>query len=240
MKIKYLLNFLLVFCFLTAAAFAQRQTTVVINDPTKEDKPLPATKAEENLIKRSVLPKVRKMWADEAGCEEAFEIAGTAKGTFSKTGAEQTLIFYQFCQTGNGFGNNGLVLMENGKITASYVSESGWALGIKSLPDINQNGLNEFLVYYSGGMHQGAGGTGADVMEFSGTGGEIKALGWFQASSFGEEADELGYKVSVKPGKTPIFYREKYISPGENEWRKSGRIAAFKLDKVDRKFDALK
>jgi hypothetical protein len=235
MKNKYLFSFLIAFCFLAGGAFAQ--TPVVINDPTKDDKSATPTAAEENLIKRNVLPKVRKIWSSEV-CTEDFTIAGAAKGAFFKPNAEQTLIFYQYCQTGNGFGNNGLVLMENGRITASYFSEGGWAMDLKRLPDINQNGLDEFLVYYSGGMHQGQGGTGVDIMEFSAAG--IRGLGWFQADSFGEETGDFGYKVSVKPGKTPIFYREKYVSNDQNKWRKTGKIAAFKLGKAYGKFTVLK
>lgn len=235
MKIKYLFGFLIAFCFSVTTVFAQ--TTVVINDPTKNENPAAANAAEENLVKRQVLPKARNLWSNDV-CTEEFEIMGAARGAFSKPNADQTLIFYQFCQTGNGFGNNGLVLVENGKIVGSYISEGGWALNLKSLPDINQNGLNEFALYYSGGMHQGQGGTGVDLMEFSAAG--IKGLGWFQADSFGEETGDFGYKVTVKPGKTPIFYREKYISPAENKWRKSGKIAPFKLEEVSGKFTVLK
>lgn len=234
MKFKHLFGFLIAFCLLPASTLAQ--TTV--NDPTQNEKPPAASAAEENLIKNQVLPKARKLWSANEVCTEEFEIAGTARGAFSKPNASQTLIFYQFCQTGNGFGNNGLVLVENGKIVGSYVSEGGWALSLSSLPDINQNGLNEFALYHSGGMHQGQGGTGVDIMEFSAAG--VKGLGWFQADSFGEETGDFSYKVTVKPGKTPIFYREKYISTGENKWRKSGKTAAFKLGQVSGKFTVLK
>lgn len=51
------------------------------------------------------------------------------------------------------------------KVISSYVAESGWTLGITVLPDINQNGFDEFALYYSGGMHQGQGGTGVDILE---------------------------------------------------------------------------
>jgi hypothetical protein len=235
MKNKYLFSFLIAFCFLAGGAFAQ--TTVVVNDPTRDDKPASPTAAEESLIKRNILPKVRKIWTAE-NCTEDFNVAGTATGAFSKPNASQTLIFYQYCQTGNGFGTNGLVLLENGKITASYISEGGWALDLKKLPDINQNGLDEFLLYYSGGMHQGQSGTGVDIMEFSAA--AVKGLGWFQADSFGEETGNFGYKVTVKTGKTPVFYREKYVSNDRNKWRKTGKIAAFKLEEISGKFTVLK
>jgi hypothetical protein len=109
MKNKYLLNFLIVFCFLAASAFAQ--TTVVVNDPTDGEKPLVANAEEKDLIERSILPKVRQMWKENEVCTEEFEMAGFARGAFSKPNASQSLVFYQFCQTGNGFGNNGLVLI---------------------------------------------------------------------------------------------------------------------------------
>jgi hypothetical protein len=235
-------NVLLLISLAAFPAFATSvfgQTNLVVNDPTKAENHLRASASEENLIKNQILPKARKLWLGENSlCEEQFEIAGVARGAFSRPKANQTLIFYQFCQTGNGFGNNGLVLLENGRIVGSYVSEGGWAMNLKSLPDINQNGLDEFLVYYSGGMHQGAGGTGVDLMEFAAN--IPKGIGWFQVDSFGEETGDFSYKVSVKPGKTPIFYREKYVSAGENKYSKAGRIAAFKLGKPYGKFRLLK
>lgn len=181
--------------------------------------------------------KVRKRWVfSESPCEEAFEVSGIIKGAFSKPDSNQTLVFYSFCQTGNGLGNNGLILIENGQLLGNYVTESGWTLGIKVLPDINQNGLNEFALYYSGGMHQGQGGTGVDVMEISANG--VKGIGWFNAETF-TETTYFGYKVSVKTGKTPVFYREKYINKNR-KWLKSGKLASFKLEKAYSKFEMLK
>lgn len=237
MKNRYWLGCVFVFILLTISVFGQQ--TIVINDPTITATPISASAAEENLIKTKVLPKARELWSDNDVCTEEFQIAGVAKGAFTKANARQTLIFYQFCQVGNGFGHNGLVLIENGRVAANYVSEGSWALDIKALPDINQNGLNEFAVYYSGGMHQGQGGSGVDILEFSG-GGAIKGLGWFQADMYGEVNGDYGYKVTVKPGKVPLFYREKYMASANNRWRKSGKLAAFKLDKAFSKFDVLK
>lgn len=221
---------------LAVSVFAQQ--TVIINDPNAKPATTKLSAANEDLIETEVLPKARKYWAENEACTEEFEVMGEADGAFSDAKSNQKLIFYQFCQTGNGFGNNGLVLIEDSKIIGSYVSEGGWALDLKNLPDINQNGLNEFLVYYSGGMHQGQGGTGVDLMEFSASG--VKGLGWFQADSFGAETGDYSYKVSVKKGKTPIFYREKYVSAANDKWRKSGKIAAFKPGKTYGKFTALK
>ncbi|MEP6900535.1 MAG: hypothetical protein ABJA66_02225, partial [Actinomycetota bacterium] len=165
MKYKCLIGFVIAGIFLAGSICAQQ--TVVVSDPNAKTEPTKIGAADEALIKKEVLPKARKYWAKNEACTEEFEVTGEANGAFSKAKSNQKLIFYQFCQTGNGYGNNGLVLIENGKIIGSYISESGWAMDLKVLPDINQNGLNEFLLYYSGGMHQGQGGTGVDLMEFS-------------------------------------------------------------------------
>jgi hypothetical protein len=218
--------------------FVFAQGTVVLNNPLEESTSAPLAASDERLIKRQILPKARKHWAGNEMCEEDFAFSGSANGAFTRAGAKQLLVFYQFCQTGNGLGNNGLVLLENGKIIGSYISEGGWAQGLKSLPDINRNGLDEFLVYYSGGMHQGAGGVGVDLMEFSGAG--IKGIGWFQADSFNDEDENFSYKVTAKPAKIPVFYRERYDSTGENKWKKTGKISAFKLGKAYGKFTVLK
>jgi hypothetical protein len=235
MKNKCLFSFLIVFCFLAADAFAQ--ASIVVNDPTTTGKPAMPSAAEENIIKRSVLPTARKIWTDDI-CLEEFEIAGAVKGSFTRAGAKQTLIFYKFCLIGNGFGHNGLVLMENGRITASYGSKGSRALDIKALPDINRNGLNEFAVYYSGEMQYGEGGSGVDILEFS-RGGAIKGIGWFQADMYGEVSGDYGYKVTVKTGRTPVFYREKYMVSPSNKWRKAGKIAQFKLGRIFSEFSLM-
>ena len=235
MKFKYLIGFITAQIFLVSAIFAQQ--TIVINEPDAKVAPLVMNTAEIDLIKSKILPKVRKHWANNESCDEKFEITSRVRGAFSAPNSTQELVLFEFCQTGNGFGNNGLILIEGGKIIGSYVSEGGWAIDLESLPDINQNGLNEFLVYYSGGLHQGEGGTGVDLMEFSAAG--VKGLGWFQSDSFGEETGDWSYKVSVKKGKTPVFYREKYISKND-KFQKSGKIAAFKLGKNVADFTTLK
>jgi hypothetical protein len=233
MKKEFL--FILVFCFAAISTFGQK--TVTIHNPAGDSNKATLSAAEENLIKAQVLPKARKKWvSDDSACEEAFELAGVAKGSFSRANANQTLVFYSFCQTGNGLGNNGLVLIENGKVIKNYGTEGGWSIDLRALPDINQNGLTEFALYYSGGMHQGQGGTGVDLMEFSATG--LKGIGWFQADAFTEN-DEFSYKVSVKTGKTPVFYREKYTNQND-KWKKSGALKIFKLSKIYSKFEVLK
>jgi hypothetical protein len=233
-------RWLLLFCALILMADGvSAQEIVVINSPIQDDtKKAELTAAEKNLMNRIALPRVRKQLAGQEFCEESFDPAAVIHGSFSRAGAQQTIIFYQYCQTGNGLGEVGLVLIENNKMIGNYIADIGWSVDAKVLPDINQNGLDEFVLYYSGGIHQGAGGTGADIMEFSASG--PKGIGWFQAENFSEDDNNFSYKVSAKPGTAPIFYREKYASTSTGKFRRIGRQAAFKLGKTVGKFEAVR
>ena len=145
-----------------------------------------------------MLPKVRPKLLSDV-CEESVDVAAVLHGAFTRASAAQTLVFYQFCQTGNGFGSAGVAIIENGRAVANYVApESGWTIEAHSLPDIDQDGIDEAALYWSGGMHQGAGGSGVDIWEFSATG--AKGIGWFQAESFDDRSPPTGYKVTAKPG----------------------------------------
>lgn len=210
-------------------ATAGGQTAVTINFPGEESGGAKLTDAETAVIRKSALPKVRRKLASDS-CEESFEPAGVVQGSFSKPNSDQRLVFYQFCQTGNGLGQVGLILIDGGKVIGNYVSDVGWSVGVKALPDINQNGLNEVALYYSGGMHQGAGGTGVDIVELTGTG--VKGIGWFQAESFGEETDTVGYRVTAKSGKIPAYYREKYIQTANGKWKRTGKVVPLRLQKT--------
>ena len=219
---------------------AYSQGSVVINEPSpSRDLPkIVLSDAEQRIMDTAVLPKARVRLADEA-CEESIDLAARLQGAFTKLGAKQTLIFYQFCQTGNGLGSAGVAIIEGSRLVGNFVSpESGWTLQAAALPDIDQNGLNEIALYYSGGMHQGGGGTGVDIMQFSS--GGLKGIGWFQAEEYSETSPVYGYKVTVNPGKTPAYFREKYTQSASGKWRKTGRPVPLKLQKVSGAFEALK
>lgn len=232
MKFILLAGLLLGSVMLPAAAFSQ---TVVVHDPAAGYETGPGPAGLE-VMEKSVLPKVRKKLVTDA-CTDGYEFKGAVRGSFSRAKSQQTLVFYQFCETGNGLGYVGIALLENGKVVGSYVADSGWAMRIKRLPDINRNGLDEFLLYYGGGMHQGRGGIGVDIVEFSN--GAPKGMGWFQAETITDTESDWGYKVTVKTGKTPVFYRQKYMND-EGKWRKTGANARFALKKVFDKYLAVK
>ncbi|HEX3100347.1 MAG TPA: hypothetical protein VHQ01_01070 [Pyrinomonadaceae bacterium] len=242
MKIRYLPLAVFFASFMSLSIFGQG--SVLVNDPVAESVKMDAAApdggktglpaAEEAVFNKSVLPKARAKLKSE-GCEETIEVAGRVVGAFTRAGSKQTLIFYQFCQTGNGLGSVGVAVLENGKVVGNYVSaESGWSVDAKALPDLNQNGVDEIALYYSGGMHQGAGGTGVDIMEVSSRG--LIGVGWFMAEEFTETSPVMGYKVTANPGAKPVFFREKYTQNSAGKWRKTGVAAPLRLKEVNSTF----
>ncbi len=222
---------------LTTAAHAQK--TVVVVDPTKPvtDSQELTTATDQDEIDRIALPKLKARYQSD-GCAVDLEFTGEATGSFTKKGAAQTIAFFQVCQTGNGLGVVAVIVTENGKVVGTFGSDSGWSFDIAALPDINGNGLDEFTLSFGGGMHQGQGGIGVDVMEFSD--GMPKGLGWFKSEEMMDGEPTNVWKVTAKPGKVPVYYRQKFVSRGEEKYRRSGANAAFKLTKAYGKFEVVK
>lgn len=235
MRIRLVISLLAVIAVFSFVSFGQ---VVVVVDPTK---PMPEKKlsaANQISFDRVATLGIKKNMSSN-GCTAEPEVAGFADGSFSKPNSKQTIIFYQYCQTGNGLGWAGLLLIENGEVIANYMADSGWTLDLAALPDINKNGLDEFALSWGGGMHQGQGGVGVDIMEFAR--GVPRGLGWFLAEQFDDTQASNAWKVTVKPGKVPVFYRQKYFS-GENEkWTRVGANTMFTLKKAfTGKFEVVK
>jgi hypothetical protein len=221
-----------------AVMTVKAQSVVVVADPTlaSEQTEVKLSAADQAVFDKALIPVKSKIAADT--CEASPEVAGVAHGAFSQAAAKQTLIFYQYCQTGNGLGWVGLVLAENGKVIGNYITDSGWTIDIGTVPDVNQNGLDEFTLHYGGGMHQGQGGVGVDLMEFSK--GVPKGIGWFQAEKFEDTEAVTVWKVTAKSAPTPIFYKQKFASAGDSKWRRVGGNLLFKLGKPYGAFTVVK
>ena len=225
MKFMRLAGLFIALVILPAAIFSQ---TVVIHDPASQGSKSGLGEAETRVMEEQVLPRARKQLVSET-CTDSYTFTGSVNGAFSRAGAKQTLVFYQFCETGNGLGCVGITLLEGGRPVGTWVADSGWAYQVTRLPDVNANGLDEFTLAYSGGMHQGQGGIGIDVVEF--VKGAPRGIGWFQAEAITDTESDWGYKVTVKKGKTPVFFRQKFLATGDNKWKPSGANARFTLNK---------
>ena len=233
MKTFFALAFSAVLLF---AAGAAAQTAVVVHDPTKVSPAAKLTPAEQAVFNKA-LPAVRKKISEEA-CSESVDVSGVVQGSFTAAGAKQTLVFYQYCQTGNGFGFAGLVLIENGRVIGNFFADTGWTMEIVRVADLNGNGLDEFTLAYSGGMHQGHGGVGVDLMEFAD--GTPKGIGWYKSEEFDDTQASSAWKLTAKPGPVPVFYRQKFTSRDGNKWRAVGAATVFKLGKAISNFEAVK
>ena len=194
--------------FLAVTAL-RAQAPIVINMPGIDPPDVKISARDTALIKRSALPSVRKRLASDI-CTEEFEPAGAATGSFTRSGAAQAAVLYQYCRTGNGLGQVGIAVIESGKLVRSITADVGWAVAVKRLPDIDGNGIDELALYYSGGMHQGAGGSGIDIIEVAGDG--VRPIGWFQAESFNDRDPSVGYRITVEKRQSPLkFFRERYL-----------------------------
>lgn len=234
MKMSRLGLFLAVIFTCGVSVFSQ--PVIVVYDPITEVKESTLSPADEAIFNTATEAAKRNISRDT--CEPEIEMAGFITGAFSKAGSKQTLIFYQYCQTGNGFGWVGLVLIDSGKLAGNYIAEVGWTVGIDRVPDVNKNGTDEFTLAYSGGMHQGMGGTGVDLMEFSG--GLPKGIGWYKAEEFGPTEAASAWKLTAKTGATPAYFKQKYVSRENSDYRKVGANAPTKLGKPISSFSAVK
>ncbi len=231
MNIRHISTVSLTLLLLTAGAFAQR---VVIHDPTapltRRDAPEDPPRAIAKIYEKSILAPVRKKLVSD-DCSDSPTYTGSVSGSFTKAGANETAVFYQFCETGNGLGWVGLAVIEKGKVVANFVQDSGWALSIGRVADVNRNGVDEITLEFGGGMHQGQGGSGVSIYEFRDD--KPVEIGWYQATKFDESETTTAWVLTAKPGKTPVFYDQKYLSAGNGKWRRSGANKVYRLKKLD-------
>ena len=226
--------------FIVAAAIpVTAQKTLVIYDPTLEllDELPMLPDAEQELYEQGVLPKLKAKYQSES-CSVDPELAGEVSGKFTKKGAIQKAAFYQVCQTGNGLGIVAIVIFEDDKLVGIWGDESGWTLQINSIADLNANGLDEFTLSFGGGIHQGQGGIGVDIMEFAS--GKPRSIGWFQGEKIMDTETESAWKVTARTGKTPVFYRQKFVANSRGRLIKSGANAVFKLKKIENNFEEIR
>lgn len=149
--------------------------------------------------------------------KEEFKILDVADGSFTAPNLEgQRAVLYRYSYT------NGVVILSDGDIVAHYSGGPGdlaFYTGIKSLPDVNQNGLTELILFRNV----------EDTDEiipylFEAKGDKIKFLG--EARYFGSDyiagddtdskkAKQYAYVVTVEPSKNPVWLQETYERNGE-------------------------
>lgn len=228
---------------------ASSQGPIVLYDPASKLPENTHGKADAQLVKSKLVPKVVELWSEDEGCDGSnLEIIGAVDGAFTKIATRQRAIVYELCQTGNGFANNGIAVVERGRVIAHFAVKGGWNLEIGRVSDLNSNGRDEIAIETGGGMHQGVTGSSITILEISETG--AAELGVFLA--FTNECDEYlpdkycdrSYKLTAKAGAKPVFFSQKYINRGTDQkprWVASGKtVRAKRIGDLNTKYEAVK
>lgn len=225
------------------------QVPVVLYDPLAKLPEANHSPADEQLVKDKLVPKAAQRWKEYESCNvENLSIVGAVDGSFTRAGAKQRAIVYEVCQTGNGWANNGVAIIENGNVVASFVEEGGWNLEVSKAPDLNKNGRDELVIETGGGMHQGYTGSSITIVELS----ESAAVELGVYLVYTNECEnpapnkycERSYKITASAAATPVFFAQKYANRGTEEkprWVASGKAAAAKpISDTQNKYTLLK
>ena len=238
---------ILVAAVLAVPASAPAQGAKPIFDGRLTLKPGKLSSPEETLMKDTVLPAARQAWHErerDAECDAGFKPSALdiAAGSFTKPKSDQRAILYTYCTFGHNMALNGIAVIENGRVVTHIVYEGGNDRAIGALPDINDNGLSEILIA-TGGTNQGITWGTISIIEIAGS--EIVQFG-----QTGTLADDSGIhektgkikanRISVKAGKTPVFYREIFVDNGSGGWRKPGLLAPISLEEDKVEYELLK
>lgn len=232
---------------LAASAFAQEPA--VLYDPLAKVPESGHTEADETIVKEKLVPKAAARWADDESCAGGnLSIIGALDGSFTAAGSRQRAIVYELCQTGNGFANNGVAVVEGGRVIVHFVEEGGWNLEVRKAPDINRNGRDELIIETGGGMHQGYTGSSVSVLELSPF--AVVQLGVFLA--YTNECESLApnkycdrsYRLTAVRGTRPAITSQKFLNRGTEErprWVASGKpLPAKPIAGVENKYALVK
>ena len=232
---------------LFSAGFAQGQ--VVLYDPASRESGPVRSESDERFVKDRLAPKAREIWSGDKHCDSSnLNVIGSADGSFTRAGASQQAVVYEYCQTGNGFAYNGIAVVERGRVVTHFAVEGGWNFGVSRVPDLNQNGRDEIAIETGGGMHQGYTGSSVTVLEL--TDATAKELGVFLVytneceNPVADKFCDRNYRLTATPATKPAFFRQKYVNRGTEEkprWAASGKPAAAKrIGDLSTKYELIK
>lgn len=229
----------LFFSLFNAAQTADAQNLSVVYDGRADAKGSKPSNAEAQLTREQALPAARQFWGNSNACMEGFEIIDAASGSFTRAGANQRAILYRFCVTGHNFANNGIVIIEEGKIVSHLLYEGGEDNSIGALADVNNNGLSE-IILGNGSTNQGYTVSVITVIEISPTGVKKFGIADVYEDDCGarEKCRMMAYKISARPGPTPAFFREPYRKINER-WTKAGSSVRYALRKNEVRYELL-
>lgn len=233
-----------------AASIVQSQTIEVFDGRAGNVKNTKTSTAETAIIENEVrikakedfLKKRLKGLAENIDWETEFSVDGIAEGSFTKPNSKQKAVLYRFSYS------NGIVILENEKIVAHYSGGPGdyaFYFAIKSLPDVNQNGLSEIILFRNIEDNE-------DVLAylFESDKSAMNFLGetpYFNSSYIAgdetnsENAKQNAFRITIKPSANPTYLREVYERTGSKAkwiltkksekfvWKKKGENDLIKI-----------
>ena len=133
---------------LSAEIFAQGP--VVLYDPSARVPETNITETDEEFVRERLMRPALVRWAENESCGGDLNIIGIVDGSFTKAAARQRAVIYELCQTGNGFANNAIAVVQDDQVVAHFSVEGGWNLEVRRVPDINGNGRDEIVIETGG------------------------------------------------------------------------------------------
>lgn len=188
-------------------------------------KKLLLSKAEREVVEKEVRGKeseIKKKHPSEC-VNNDFSVDSGIKGSFTKPNLSETAYFYSLCtdgSTSSPIGVGGIVIFEAAKMTALYTFQTVGFTEIKSLPDINKNGLSEIAIITENGG-QGARATNLMLLEYEPS-DLLNYLGSTKVGSVSLSTTppmETTSVISVEPSANPTFFYDLYAKEdGAKDW----------------------
>lgn len=215
----------------------QTEAQIEIFDDRAEPPPKKISKQEKLLIEKFVFRN--KEWITKFAnsvdfhCEkDFFSIDSVAQGFFTNKKQLQKAYLYQLCffgQSQYATYLGGIVIVEHNQPSHHFVfADIHGYNNIKTLPDLNRNGYSEIALefYHSISGYQFV----KAVRIFDPSPQRLTELASLDVFTRLTEND-IAYRIYVKKGVKPIFYRETYESEyQENKWLLIEKKQKFKID----------
>lgn len=243
------MRYLIVVLFITSLAVVSgsAQALVPLYDGRPDQSPSLASKGDETIFTRQILPAAKRAWASRQnectdGWEGVPEVRAVAVGAFTKPDVTQRAILYNYCTPAHAYAFNGIAIVENGRVISHLSYQSDWQHAIAAAPDINGNGLSELIVV-AGTTNQGTTWSTITLIEMGGR--EIQKFGFTEVLSDScgnnEKAGADAYRVLARKGVEPEFYREQFRRGcNQRTWRRIKAAAKVSMDNEGVEYRRLK
>lgn len=211
---------------------AQTESPIEIFDGRNMTEDSQIAEADKKFVEKEVRAgkqNISKISPPNYQCaKDSFRVVNWAEGAFTKPNIRQKVFLYQLCLSGKAqyaVYIGGVMIVEKERVKAHYIFSgiSGF-YQLKALPDINRNGLSEIGLEFAYGINGLAFNRAVGIYETDANG----VSGFSEIEIFSRRDDDFSYKIFVKPGTTPIFYRETYKSETDkNNWLLEEKLEEF-------------